>query len=492
MAVSHVNTQTGTTTNGTSVTVAKPTGLASGDLITAFVTTNYQGLVTPNGWTKIGEQGIETFLVTVLSRVADGTEAANFIFSFSGSPANAPMLGQVSAWRGIDTSDAIDIDPVMSTSFNSSEPLSTESVTGGLNGRLIYFRASRRSGSSPITFTASGVTEISDAGVFSGGSVCYSGGLYMANADYSTSGSKSGLAITANATETHNVTLTMGIKSGGNPGTLDVDLPSIPTMSASGSVAYPAELEVVLPRIPDAYVQFEGWNGNSEGTLDVQVPVDVSIAGSTPPLGTLNVLAGPIVDFVGETRRFAENVVTPERDERTVLVTEQGWRRWFRPPPNPRHAKPVVVVARDASVALGRSMSAAIPVTAAAYGAAVARGSAAPSAGASVTAYSPTVMVRPNAGTVTASVAANQPTTSGSGEDMAKFAQDVGNGTNTTFTITHSAGTRDVSVTVYENASPYEEVQPLSKHATTTTVTVEFASAPSTNQYRVLVLWSTT
>lgn len=74
-------------------------------------------------------------------------------------------------------------------------------------------------------------------------------------------------------------------------------------------------------------------------------------------------------------------------------------------------------------------------------------------------------------------------------EDIVKYATSIGDGTATSYTVTHSAGTRDVVVGVYDN-STYEEVVPLTVHATTNTVTVQFAAAPSSNAYRVVVLWS--
>lgn len=74
-------------------------------------------------------------------------------------------------------------------------------------------------------------------------------------------------------------------------------------------------------------------------------------------------------------------------------------------------------------------------------------------------------------------------------EDLLKYADDIGDGSSTTITVTHSAGTRDVVVSVFDNTT-YEEVVPLTKHATTNTVTLEFATAPATDAYRVVVLYS--
>jgi hypothetical protein len=70
---------------------------------------------------------------------------------------------------------------------------------------------------------------------------------------------------------------------------------------------------------------------------------------------------------------------------------------------------------------------------------------------------------------------------------VTKYAANVGDGTATSYTITHNLGTRDVQVTVYDNSSPYAEVICDVNHATTTAITLLFSVAPTSNQYRVVV-----
>jgi hypothetical protein len=71
---------------------------------------------------------------------------------------------------------------------------------------------------------------------------------------------------------------------------------------------------------------------------------------------------------------------------------------------------------------------------------------------------------------------------------MTRYATSVGDAAATSFTVTHSLNTRDVIVQVREVAAPYAVV--IADVATTTadTVTVAFATAPSSNQYRVTVI----
>ena len=70
---------------------------------------------------------------------------------------------------------------------------------------------------------------------------------------------------------------------------------------------------------------------------------------------------------------------------------------------------------------------------------------------------------------------------------VTKYAANVGDGTNTSYTITHNLGTKDVIVSIYDNSSPYAEVICDVQHTSTTAITLLFSVAPTSNQYRVVV-----
>lgn len=70
---------------------------------------------------------------------------------------------------------------------------------------------------------------------------------------------------------------------------------------------------------------------------------------------------------------------------------------------------------------------------------------------------------------------------------LKRYETNIGDGTATTYAVTHNMGTRDVTVKVYLNSGSYAEVLVDVEHTDTNTVTVKFTTAPSTNSLRVVV-----
>lgn len=69
-----------------------------------------------------------------------------------------------------------------------------------------------------------------------------------------------------------------------------------------------------------------------------------------------------------------------------------------------------------------------------------------------------------------------------------KFSQTIGDGSATSFTVTHNLGTQDVEIFTRQASAPFSRVYPLERAASANTVTVSFASAPALNAYRVTVV----
>ena len=66
------------------------------------------------------------------------------------------------------------------------------------------------------------------------------------------------------------------------------------------------------------------------------------------------------------------------------------------------------------------------------------------------------------------------------------FAASIGDGSATSYTVTHNLGSRDVVVQLYDNSS-YDTVFADVTRTNTNTLTIAFGAAPSTNDIRVLV-----
>jgi len=68
-----------------------------------------------------------------------------------------------------------------------------------------------------------------------------------------------------------------------------------------------------------------------------------------------------------------------------------------------------------------------------------------------------------------------------------RYAVDVGDNNASAIVVTHNLGTRDVQVQIYTNSGSYDTVEADVERTSTSAVTVRFAVAPTSNQYRVVV-----
>ena len=69
-----------------------------------------------------------------------------------------------------------------------------------------------------------------------------------------------------------------------------------------------------------------------------------------------------------------------------------------------------------------------------------------------------------------------------------KVSASVGNGQATSIVVTHSLNTRDLQVQLFEVASPYAQVFTDVELTTADTLTLTFSQAPSSSQYRVVIV----
>ena len=75
---------------------------------------------------------------------------------------------------------------------------------------------------------------------------------------------------------------------------------------------------------------------------------------------------------------------------------------------------------------------------------------------------------------------------SGGFVSLKKFSASIGDGSNTSYTVNHALGSRDVIVQLYDNSS-YDTVIADVVRTDTNNVTISFTVAPSTNDIRVLI-----
>lgn len=69
-----------------------------------------------------------------------------------------------------------------------------------------------------------------------------------------------------------------------------------------------------------------------------------------------------------------------------------------------------------------------------------------------------------------------------------KYAANFGDGSATSYVITHNFNTRDVTVVVFPNSGTYDNVEVDVGRTSVNEVTLVFATAPASNAYRVVVI----
>lgn len=73
-------------------------------------------------------------------------------------------------------------------------------------------------------------------------------------------------------------------------------------------------------------------------------------------------------------------------------------------------------------------------------------------------------------------------------ESFRSFTAIIGDGSTTSFTITHNLGSQDLNVTVRRNVSPFDLVSPdVITFDNVSQITVTFSAAPDSNGYRVII-----
>ena len=69
-----------------------------------------------------------------------------------------------------------------------------------------------------------------------------------------------------------------------------------------------------------------------------------------------------------------------------------------------------------------------------------------------------------------------------------KYATTIGDGSATSYLVTHNLATKDLTVQIFETNADYNQIEADVQHTSDSTVTVKFASAPTAGEYRVVIV----
>lgn len=187
MAIAIRGTAT-TATGTTSITVAKPTGVVSGDVMYAAIVhaesedNDWGSGTIPTGWTEIilehqvGEVPPSIPGAGIWRKVAGGSEPADY--TWTPSDTLSGMTGSIIAWSGVDNTTPEDATETtsISTASGNIDPAAITTVTTNAFVLALGFK----DGSGTITSPPSGYTGVvGNIGTGTGGNGCYQAWAYV-------------------------------------------------------------------------------------------------------------------------------------------------------------------------------------------------------------------------------------------------------------------------------------------------------------------------
>lgn len=135
-------TATSATTTNTTLTINRPTGVVTGDVMIVNITQtgNTTTRASLTGWTPVvaGQQSTGTRYSTVLYRVADGTEGASFAFTLGTGTTSA--VGSIIAFSGVDAT-VFDVTPGTTLQTGGSRTITANGITTTTPGAAVVFLA---------------------------------------------------------------------------------------------------------------------------------------------------------------------------------------------------------------------------------------------------------------------------------------------------------------------------------------------------------------
>lgn len=419
-------------TSNTSFSIIKPSGVVSGDFMVAMLSffggssTSERTITAPSGWSKVGEEYVTASGYPHQICVMTRTAGSSEPGSWSGS-ISTNAYGTVTLSVAYRNVIGIAASGVSSTGYDTS--YSTATVNNAVSSNWRLTMGGYTSSSLNYEIDSNEVVER------------VINGRTTSNQDVQAGAWDSGGTI---ATGNTSRTVSRGANWASSCawiGILDANDVTVtgdasmslklPVVANSAELSFDGSLAADLP-LP--VVSAAGIASPPEGTLGATITPTMSVVAAHQASGTLAVSLGITMGFVGETRQFGVRVVTPEAEYRVIS-----------PLRGDDIFKSRILEKRNEGLDRTGPVDVTLPM--------------------------PTMDIQAKKVNIV-------------------YAQNIGDGGTTSFTVTHNLGSRDVLTCVYEGASPYEEVQPTSiEHTTTNSVTVTFPSAPSTNQYRVVVVY---
>lgn len=307
---------------GTSFTLNKPSGVASGDVMVAMIafwTTAERTITPPSGWTSRqsayrGSSG-DAFQMAMFTRTAGSSEPSSWTASISG--AGYLRVAEVVAYSGVQT-----IGSSSKGTAGSASSVSTGSVTASVTGtrRVVcgaYFDANTNS-----TISSNETTRRTLGGTDTGAGDVQ--GAIWDSDDTAVSGSTSRTVSRSAAWDLAAAAILLLEPSAGTPATggFTVACSKVTFEDGVGDVHDDGDMDVQLG---SATMDFGGLGQPipAEGDVDVQLPsVALDFGGNTDVRGSMSLTFLPTVSFVGETRFFGVRVIEVEFDDSRIIEVQ--------------------------------------------------------------------------------------------------------------------------------------------------------------------------
>lgn len=293
MAISLVGTATTATGSDGSgvITIDKPTGVAEGDVLVAYLHTS-SGSLTSNDslfsalWATSGNGGFQS---TGWYRIAGASEPSTYSWTRETTSSASVQGATMVAFRGLDPYSPLNYSHSQSTA-DVSEPHVCPNIAVADNDRVLSVRAVRRTGDdTAITMsTASSSAELSDHSTVTG-TTRYGTASYLSPTQ--SAGTFTGIGITNDLdTETDSVVASIALHAPASAASLDIELGIDGTSQKRGSPSTDLDLELqadgavvkrgeaVAPLDLDLELDLFG---KIVIGADVDLPIEIDIDGST-------------------------------------------------------------------------------------------------------------------------------------------------------------------------------------------------------------------